>query len=80
MGVIRKPKQRYLFLLLLLGKVFFSHNIFSLHLASKVKKKSKFVLLKFKETEMKLYETLEQQLKKEPNFVSDNGELKKWII
>jgi len=29
---------------------------------------------------MKLYETLEQQLKKEPNFVTDNGELKKWVI
>ncbi len=29
---------------------------------------------------MKLYETLEQQLKKEPNFVSDNGELKKWVV
>lgn len=25
---------------------------------------------------MKLYTTLEQQLKKEPNFVTDNGELK----
>jgi|688.fasta_scaffold52207_2 adenine-specific DNA-methyltransferase len=29
---------------------------------------------------MKLYTTLEQQLKKEPNFVTDNGELKKWVI
>ncbi len=29
---------------------------------------------------MKLYETLESQLKKEPNFVTDNGELKKWVI
>jgi len=29
---------------------------------------------------MELYETLEQQLKKEPNFVSDNGELKKWVV
>jgi adenine-specific DNA-methyltransferase len=29
---------------------------------------------------MKLYETLENQLKKEPNFVTDNGELKKWVI
>lgn len=29
---------------------------------------------------MKLYETLEKQLKKEPNYVSDNGELKKWIV
>ena len=29
---------------------------------------------------MKLYITLEQQLKKEPNFVTDNGELKKWVV
>ena len=29
---------------------------------------------------MKLYETLEAQLKKEPNFVTDNGELKKWVV
>ncbi len=29
---------------------------------------------------MKLYETLEQELKKEPNFVTDNGELKKWVV
>ncbi|NJW53564.1 DNA methyltransferase [Salinimicrobium oceani] len=29
---------------------------------------------------MKLYETLEQQLKKEPNFVTDDGELKKWVV
>ncbi|MCX7875066.1 MAG: site-specific DNA-methyltransferase [Melioribacteraceae bacterium] len=29
---------------------------------------------------MKLYETLEQHLKKEPNYVSDNGELKKWVV
>lgn len=29
---------------------------------------------------MKLYTTLEQQLKKEPNFITDNGELKKWVI
>jgi len=29
---------------------------------------------------MRLYETLEQQLKKEPNFVTDNGELKKWVV
>lgn len=29
---------------------------------------------------MKLYETLEQQLKKEPNYVTDNGELKKWVV
>ena len=29
---------------------------------------------------MKLYETLEKQLKKEPNYVSDNGELKKWVV
>ncbi|MBI9055456.1 MAG: site-specific DNA-methyltransferase [Bacteroidales bacterium] len=29
---------------------------------------------------MKLYETLEEQLKKEPNYISDNGELKKWVV
>ena len=29
---------------------------------------------------MKLYEILEAQLKKEPNFVTDNGELKKWVV
>src|SRR5690554_6645972 len=29
---------------------------------------------------MKLYEALEKQLKKENNFVSDNGELKKWVV
>lgn len=29
---------------------------------------------------MKLYETLEQQLKKEPNFLTDKGELKKWVV
>lgn len=29
---------------------------------------------------MKLYEALEKQLKKEINFVSDNGELKKWVV
>ena len=29
---------------------------------------------------MKLYETLEKQLKTEPNFVTDNGELKKWVV
>jgi adenine-specific DNA-methyltransferase len=29
---------------------------------------------------MKLYEELEKQLKNEPNFVSDNGELKKWVV
>lgn len=29
---------------------------------------------------MKLYQTLETELKKEPNFVSDNGEIKKWVI
>ncbi|SEF73486.1 DNA methyltransferase [Sphingobacterium lactis] len=29
---------------------------------------------------MKLYTTLEQQLKKEPNFVTDSGELKKWVV
>jgi adenine-specific DNA-methyltransferase len=29
---------------------------------------------------MKLYDTLEEQLKKEPNFVTDDGELKKWVV
>jgi len=29
---------------------------------------------------MKLYETLEKVLKKEPNFITDSGELKKWVI
>jgi len=29
---------------------------------------------------MKLYETLENQLKNEPNFVTDSGELKKWVV
>jgi len=29
---------------------------------------------------MELYLTLEKQLKKEPNYVTDNGELKKWVV
>jgi len=29
---------------------------------------------------MKLYETLENTLKKEPNFVTDNGKIKKWVV
>lgn len=29
---------------------------------------------------MKLFQILENQLKKEPNFVTDNGELKKWVV
>ena len=29
---------------------------------------------------MKLYETLDQHLKTEPNYVTDNGELKKWVV
>lgn len=29
---------------------------------------------------MKLYTILEQQLKKEANYVTDNGELKKWVV
>ncbi len=29
---------------------------------------------------MKLYEELEKQLRKNPDFVSENGELKKWVI
>ncbi len=28
---------------------------------------------------MKLYDNLEKQIKKENNFVTDNGELKKWV-
>lgn len=29
---------------------------------------------------MSLYHILENQLKKEPNYVTDNGELKKWVV
>lgn len=29
---------------------------------------------------MKLYQALEKQIKKEPNYVSDNGEIKKWVV
>ncbi|MCC5945713.1 MAG: site-specific DNA-methyltransferase, partial [Bernardetiaceae bacterium] len=29
---------------------------------------------------MKLYTILEQQLKKEPNFVTESGEIKKWVV
>ncbi len=29
---------------------------------------------------MKLYQTLENQIKKEPNYISDNGEIKKWVV
>ena len=29
---------------------------------------------------MNLYIILEQQLKMEPNFVTDNGALKKWVV
>lgn len=29
---------------------------------------------------MKLFELLQKQLKKEPNFVDDNGQLKKWVV
>lgn len=29
---------------------------------------------------MKLFNILEEQLKKELNFVTDNGELKKWVV
>ena len=29
---------------------------------------------------MKFYQTLENQIKKEPNYVSDNGEVKKWVV
>lgn len=39
-----------------------------------------FERIKNPENKMKLYQALEQQLKKEPNFVTDNGELKKWVV
>lgn len=39
----------------------------------------KSVSKQYKE-DMKLYKTLENQLKNEPNFVTDNGELKKWVV
>lgn len=29
---------------------------------------------------MKILDTLQNQLKKEPNYITDNGELKKWVI
>lgn len=29
---------------------------------------------------MKFFDTLVEQLKKEPNYVTDNGELKKWVV
>lgn len=29
---------------------------------------------------MKIYETLETELKKENDFVTDDGDLKKWVI
>ncbi len=29
---------------------------------------------------MRIYKILEQQLKKEPNFVTDSGEVKKWVV
>ena len=29
---------------------------------------------------MKLYNLLEDTLKKEPNYVTDSGELKKWVV
>lgn len=29
---------------------------------------------------MKLYQTLENQFRKEPNYISDNGEIKKWVV
>lgn len=34
----------------------------------------------FNPPKMTLYKTLEEQLTKEPNFVTDNGELKKWVV
>jgi adenine-specific DNA-methyltransferase len=33
-----------------------------------------------RKSEMKLYEILENKLKKEPNYVTDSGELKKWVV
>jgi adenine-specific DNA-methyltransferase len=33
-----------------------------------------------KTEKMKLYSLLKNQLKKEPNFIADNGELKKWVV
>ena len=29
---------------------------------------------------MKLYESLEKHISQEPNYVADNGELKKWVL
>jgi adenine-specific DNA-methyltransferase len=29
---------------------------------------------------MKLYDTLEKALKEEPNYITDNGEIKKWVV
>lgn len=29
---------------------------------------------------MNLYKTIEKQLKKEPNYITDSGELKKWVV
>jgi adenine-specific DNA-methyltransferase len=29
---------------------------------------------------MEIYETLEKQLKKEPNYITDDGMLKKWVV
>lgn len=29
---------------------------------------------------MKLYQTLENQFRKEPNYISDNGDIKKWVV
>ncbi len=46
----------------------------------KSKYKTIFTTLYVETDEMNLYNTLEQQLKKEPNFVTDNGELKKWVV
>ncbi len=38
------------------------------------------IALEYKINAMKLYQTLEKQIKKEPNYVSDNGEIKKWVV
>ena len=37
---------------------------------------NKFYYFTHQVSEMNLFETLEEQLRKEPNFVTDNGELK----
>lgn len=38
------------------------------------------IAIKIKNKLMQLYETLAKHLKKEPNFITDEGELKKWVV